>query len=309
MNETRSEEILPSYDDELRQALIDTCRLSVDAIERINEAMRMSRMDFGDAAVNIGLVTANEAADAHAWVRAIIAGRNKGVIETALNRQGNVRSVIVRPSHVGRPANQLLIAFDPDSPRSERIRALRTELTLLNEAVRQSTCLAILSPRSGEGRSQVAAELAIAFSQIGRRTLLVDADLRKPAQHLLFGADSRLGLAQSLAYSEPAQVIGVEGLPFLSVVPSGTLMPNASALLSGTRFESLIRRWRNDYEIIILDTSPVSQCADALTIAAMAGSVLILSRAQSTPYKDLKDMISRLGSTKSRILGAVINNF
>src|SRR5579863_1498335 len=109
MSEIRSEEMLPSYDDELRQALIDTCRLSGDAIERINEAMRMSRMDFGDAAVHIGLVTANEAADAHAWVRAIIAGRNKGVIETALHRQGNVRSVIVRPSQMGRPANQLLI--------------------------------------------------------------------------------------------------------------------------------------------------------------------------------------------------------
>jgi len=283
--------------------------LSVDAIERINEAMRMSRMDFGDAAVHIGLVTANEAADAHAWVRAIIAGRNKGVIETALHRQSNVRSVIVRPSHMGRPANQLFIAFDPDSPRSERIRALRTELTLLNEAARQPTCLAIVSPCSGEGRSQLAAELAIAYSQIGRRTLLVDADLRNPAQHLLFGADSRLGLAQSLAYSEPAQVIGVEGLPFLSVVPSGTLMPNASALLSGTRFESLIRRWRNEYENIVLDTSPVSQCADALTVAAMAGSVLILTRAQSTPYKNLTEMVSRLGSTKCRILGAVINNF
>lgn len=309
MSEDRSEEMLPSYDEELRQALTDTCRLSVEAVERINEAMRMSRMDFGDAAVHIGVVTANEAADAHAWVRAIIANRNKGVIETALHRQSNDRSVIVRPSHVGRPANHLLIAFDPDSPRSERIRALRTELTLLNEAARQSTCLAVLSPCSGEGRSQLAAELAIAYSQIGRRTLLVDADLRKPAQHLLFGADSRLGLAQSLAYSEPAQIIGVEGLPFLSVVPSGTLMPNASALLSGTRFESLIRRWRNEYEIILLDTSPVSLCADALTIAAMAGGVLILTRAQSTPYKDLRDMVSRLGSTKSRILGAVINNF
>jgi Mrp family chromosome partitioning ATPase len=104
-------------------------------------------------------------------------------------------------------------------------------------------------------------------------------------------------------------VIAVEGLPFLSVVPSGPLMPNPSELLSGSRFGSLIRRWRNEYEVIIVDTPPVSQFADALTIAAMSGNVLVVSRANSTPYKDMKETLRKLGLTKSRILGGVISTF
>jgi protein-tyrosine kinase len=309
MNEDRNENVEPHFDDELRQALIDYLRLSTEAVNRITEASRASRLSFSDAAVQTSLVTSNEVAEARAWVRATMAGRNRSVIETALHRQSGTRALTVRPSAIGKPSSRLIIAFDSDNPHSERIRALRTEVTLLSEAAKQAICFSILSPRSAEGRSQLSAELAIAFSQIGRRTLLVDADLRRPSQHLLFGADCQLGLAQSLAYSDAAQMIAVEGLPFLSVVPSGPVMPNPSELLSGSRFGSLIRRWRNEYEVIIVDTPPVSQFADALTIAAMSGNVLVVSRANSTPYRDMKEMLRKLGLTKSRILGGVISTF
>jgi len=309
MNEDRDENAEPNFDDELRQGLIDYLRLSTAAVDRISEASRASRLSFSDAAVQIGLVTLNEAAEAGAWVRATLANRNRSVIETALHRQGGGRALTGRPSAQGKPSSRLIIAFDSDSSHSERIRALRAELTLLSEAAKQAICFSVLSPCSAEGRSQLSAELAIAFSQIGRRTLLVDADLRKPSQHVLFGGDVHLGLAQSLAYSDAAQMIAVEGLPFLSVVPSGPVMPNPSELLSGSRFGSLIRRWRNEFEVIIVDTPPVSQFADALTIAAMSGSVLVVSRANSTPYRDMKEMLRRLALTKSRILGGVISTF
>ena len=304
-----SDELLKGDEEELREALIAYCRLPSEAIEHINQAVHATHLSFSDAAVHIGLVTEKEAAEAAAWVRASIARRNPHVIETALRRQNSAQNLTVRHSLIGKPSSRLLPAFDPGNPHSEQIRALRTELQLLNEPGRQASCLAILSSQSGEGRSQLAAELAIAFSQLGRRTLLVDADLRNPSQHLLFGADVQWGLAQSLAYGEPPHLIGVESLPFLTVLPSGPRVSNPLELISGGRLESLILHSRHDYAFIVFDTPAVSQYADALTVAAISGRVLVLSRAQTTPYKEMKTMLRRLGPTQTRILGAVVSTF
>jgi capsular exopolysaccharide synthesis family protein len=296
------------YDDELRDALITHCRLPSDAVARITETMNAMDGSFVEAALHIGLVTEREAAEAEAWVRATTERRDAGVVETALRRQGT-HPLIVRHVGTGRPSERLVLAHDAEHPHSERIRMLRAELLLLNETDRQASCLAMLSPRAGEGRSQVAAELAIAFSQLSRRTLLVDADLRNPTQHLLFGIRSDWGLAQSLAFGQPSQLFGVDGLPFLSVLPSGPAPRNPSELLSGGRIKHLLNRWRYGYDFIVIDTPPTSKYSDALSIASMAGSVVLVSRAQSTPYRDIKEALRRLGLTQSRILGAVISNF
>jgi len=99
----------------------------------------------------------------------------------------------------------------------------------------------------------------------------------------------------------------VEGLPFLTVLPSGPRVSNPLELLSGGRMESLLRHWRRDQAFILIDTPPVSQYADALTIAAMVGQVVLVSRTQTTPYKELKGLLQRLGPTHARVLGAVVN--
>jgi protein-tyrosine kinase len=309
MSADPTDEVLKLDDEEHREALIAFCRLPAEAVAQITEAMGAMNLSFSDAAVHVGLVTEREAAEADAWVRATIARRNSKVIETALHRQTAARSVTVGHTVVGKPSSRLLSAYDMNNPHSEQIRALRTELLLLIETTRQASCLAILSPGSGEGRSQLAAELAISFSQLGRRALLVDADLRNPTQHLLFGAQVQWGLAQSLAYGEPPHLIGVQDLPFLTVLPSGPQVPNPLELISGGRFENLIRQSYQNYDFIVIDTPAVSQFADALTIAAMAGRVLLMSRAQTTSYKDMKAMLHRLGPTQTRILGAVISTF
>jgi Mrp family chromosome partitioning ATPase len=80
-------------------------------------------------------------------------------------------------------------------------------------------------------------------------------------------------------------------------------------LISGGRFDNLIKHSRRDYDFIIIDTPPVSQYADALTIASVAGRVLLVGRTQSTPYKGVQAMLRRLGPTQTRILGAVVSSF
>ncbi len=297
------------YAKELREALIAHCRLNSEAIERISDSMRGSGMSFDAAAVHIGLVTEREAEEASAWTRATLASREASVVEQALRRQGSNRQLSLTHAGVGRPSPELAFMHNAQHPYGERIRALRTELLLLKETDRQAGCFAVLSPCSGEGRSHLAAELAIAFSQLNRRTLLVDADLRNPCQHLLFGIESQWGLAQALAFGQPSQLFGVQGLPFLSLIPAMPPAPNPSELLSAGGLKQLIRRWRFTYDFIIVDTPPVSRYPDALNIAATCHNVMLVGRASITPYRDMRAALRRLSSTQSRVLGAVMGNF
>ncbi len=211
--------------------------------------------------------------------------------------------------HVAAPHDQLIMAHDPYDPRCEKIRALRTELLLRRESLDHADIVALLSPCSGEGRSLLAAELAIAFSQMGQPTLLIDADLRNPQQHFLFGTDNRNGLSQAIENGAKPQLHTVKDLPRMSVLTAGTVTNNPLELLSSSSFASMIDDWRNNFEFVVIDTPPVTRFSDGLAVARLVGRVLALSRAKHTPYKDMQDMLRRLAVTRSLILGAVVSHF
>lgn len=207
------------------------------------------------------------------------------------------------------PAERLVLAHHPFHPRSEQIRTLRTELLLRHEHNDSANTVAVLSPCPAEGRSQLAAELAISFAQLGRPTLLVDADLRQPRQHVLFNADNKEGLSQALAREQMPQLQAVAGLPTLFLLTAGPPPPNPLELLSDRCFEGMVDEWQRNFKFVVVDTPPVSQFADGLAVATIIGRVLSLSRSRHTPYKDTRNMMRRLAATQSRILGAVINHF
>lgn len=207
------------------------------------------------------------------------------------------------------PLDDLLHSHVLDQSRIEKVRLLRTELLMRHEHGERANMMAVLSPCAGEGRSQLAAELAIAFAQLGRPTLLIDADMRKPRQHLLFGADNSNGLSNALALVCRPLLQTVSGLPEMSVLTAGPVPSNALELLSDHRFEALVGEWQQRFAFVIFDTPPICQYADGLAIAAVVGRLLSLSRARHTPYRDTREMMRRLGATRSRILGAVINHF
>ena len=207
------------------------------------------------------------------------------------------------------PAQRLVIAHDPYHPRSEQIRSLRTELLLRHEDSDSANILAVLSPCAAEGRSHLAAELAISFAQLGRPTLLVDADLRHSQQHLLFNASNARGLGQALAREQRPSFQNVLGLPALFLLTAGPSPHNPLELLSDRCFEAVVDEWRQNFQFVVLDTPPVSRYADGLAVATIVGRVLSLSRAQRTPYRDTRNMMRRLAATRSRVLGAVINTF
>jgi receptor protein-tyrosine kinase len=293
----------------LHAALISELGLSDVTVEKIYEVMHSMGTTFVDAAGRLGILKPDAIEQALKKIRATRPEEESGMIETAIRRIASDKRVVLRQGERVSPSSKLILAHDPENPRSERLRALRTELLLLHEATHGANIVAVLSPGSGEGRSQLCAELAISFAQLGRRTLLVDADMRKPQQHVLFGSTNQHGLSQAIGHNERPYYHPVAGLPFMHLLTAGPIPPNPLELLSDGRFTNLLNEWRNNYEFLVLDTPPVAQCADGLAVATMAARALVLSRAQHTTYKSTRALLRRLASTQSRLLGAVINHF
>jgi receptor protein-tyrosine kinase len=283
--------------------------LSSETVDAVYELMQSESMSFSEAAMRLGFLTQEQAAEVLSWTQPIDESKDPGLVETALRRIAADRQVVLRQGERVRPGPQLILAHDADNPRSEKIRALRTELLLLSETSSEANTIALVSACPGEGRSQLAAELAISFSQLGRRTLLLDADLRQPRQHVLFGCANQTGLAPAIALDQRPLFSSVDGLPHLSLLTSGTIPPNPLELLSDGRFTRMLQEWRRSYDFVILDTPPIRSYADGLAIATLAGRVLVLSRGQHTSFKDTRELLRRLATTQSQILGAVINYF
>ena len=303
------EELDAGGDRQLRAELIARFGLSAENLEHIHDAMQSGHESFAQAALRLGFV--NEADVEEAMIHALghAPAEQAGLIETAIQRISSDRRIVLRQGERLTPGPQLVIAHDPDHKRSENLRALRTELLLLNEGTRGANVVAVVSADAGEGRSQLAAELAIVFAQLGRRTLLVDADMRKPRQHLLFGAINTSGVSQAVSSFEKPIYHPVTGLPLMHILPAGTVPPNPLELLSGGRFEKLMTEWKNTYEFLVLDTPPISQYADGLAVATLAGRVLVLGRAQHSAHKSTRELLRRLRTTQAKVLGAVLNHF
>lgn len=293
----------------LRDALIAMGRLTPEGAVRIDEAMRTMGLGFADAAIRLGLITPEELAEATQAARQLPPKAPDGIVEGALHRASFNRGLPVKYIGMVKAGPSLTLVRDPDNTYSEQIRALRTELLLLNGASRSGNSIVILSPCRGEGRTQLCAELAIAFSQLGQRTLLVDADLRRPRVHTLFESDNAVGLGQALASGGVPQLLGVEMLPHLSVLIAGPSTPNPLELLTNGHFQRQISDWRKKYSMIIIDTPPITEFADGLAISSFAEQVVVVGRLHSTPHQNMKEMLRRMGGTQSRIVGAVINSF
>jgi protein-tyrosine kinase len=295
-----------SVDDEILDSLVGRYGLSEEVATQIRTLMQTEQARWGEAAMLNGLLTSSQLEDAMTRLGRQDSGSNDGIIQKALRRSTGRAIVKVEGTEV-KPGPKLIFAHDPYDPRSEKIRALRTELLLLNDT--SAMILALVGSGPAEGRSVLAAELALAFAQLGRRTLLVDADMRKPSQHLLFETNNTLGLAQCIDGRGQAYMHRVSGLPAMSLLTAGIATSNPLELLSSQRFHTLADSWRNQFEFIIIDTPPVSQFADGLTVATLAGRVLVVSRSVETTFRDLKELLRRLTVTRSQILGAVINHF
>jgi receptor protein-tyrosine kinase len=299
----------PVSDQEMREALLLLDRLSNETQTHIDELMKELQIRFSDAVLQSGVLSQKELDEALARIRQRTISQGQSLFERMMGSRVGRNEIVRYKGETLQPAMQLIIAHDPDNPRSETLRRLRTELLLRTTGRRGAGIFALLSPCAREGRSQLAAELAISFAQLDRKTLLVDGDLRRPSQHELFGADNEMGLAQALGGDAGINLHSVQGLPKMAVLTSGGQPPNPVELLHGSRFERMIADWRRSFEFVVIDTPPISEFSDGLTIASAAGNVLVLGRAKATTFAALKEMRRHLEPVHARIVGAVINSF
>ncbi|MBC7957647.1 MAG: polysaccharide biosynthesis tyrosine autokinase [Cytophagales bacterium] len=275
----------PSMGDLLRNAR----GLTQTQLNQISTYQHESGLRFGQAAVALKLATDDDVL----W---------------ALSQQFHYPY-----SPQGRSDNypELVAAADPFSPEAEVFRDLCSQVSMSHAsstASRSPLSLSVVSPDVGDGKTFLAANLAVAFSQVGGRTLLVDADMRTPRQHAVFGVNSAVGLSTILAGRAEANVIqSVPDLPSLFVMPVGTVPPNPMELLQRPAFGLLMQELLSKFDHVVVDTPAFARGADARVIAARCASSIAVGRQGTTRMAAMEQLIGALRSGRTSLAGVVMN--
>jgi capsular exopolysaccharide synthesis family protein len=205
---------------------------------------------------------------------------------------------------------ELVAQHLPKSQMSEAFRALRTAL-LLSQAGRPPQVILVTSALPREGKTTAAANLAVTLAQLGDRTLLIDADLRKPGVGRLLNMNGGkyAGLSSYLAGVSSLELVTVQhpAIPNLSAIPTGPLPPNPADLLSSHRLADAIAELRTKFKFIVIDTPPVMAATDAVILSVQADGVLLVVRSGETPKEAFSRTRDLLVSVKCRLLGVVLN--
>lgn len=201
-----------------------------------------------------------------------------------------------------------LVALDAQSHASEAFKALRTSL-LFSTIDQELKEVVVTSAGMGEGKSRTAANLAIVLAEAGHKTLLIDADFRRPSQHRIFGRIRNVGLSNLIVQDIPETeaIIAVEAVPNLWLLTSGPTPPNPSELLGSGRMRELMAKLRDHFTYLVVDTPPVNAVTDASILAAAAGGTVLVVEQGRTTFPALKHAQAMLDRVGAHTLGVVMN--
>jgi len=267
------------------ELLLRAGKLDEAAVAAVLAAQRGSGKPFGQVAIDMGLLRESD-------------------VQRALERQFDYSIAEADTSHL---SPELFAAFDSTGPHIEALRRLRSELKL-RCFLKETRPLAVFSPRVVSGAGALAANLAIAFSQIGERTLLIDANLRRQRQRELFALPPREGLSNLLGRRVPLAdaLTVVTGFPNLSLLCAGATVPNPQELLSRDGLGSLMDVASVSFDVVIVDCPPALQYADAQLIASHCGHALLQTERDATRIDDIEAVKVQLLPTGAQLVGAVM---
>lgn len=207
------------------------------------------------------------------------------------------------------PIYSLAMILYPRSAAAEAFRALRASIEYLASSEAPIRTLMVVSAGAGEGKTTVASNLAVAFAQAGKRTILVDADLRKPGVHRVFRLGNNAGLSTVLRpdRSELAPFVQTTDDPRLLVLTAGPVPPSPADLLGSTRMREMLSRLLERADIIVLDSAPVRAAADAAVLAQAVDGVLVVLATGRTRRNAARSAAEALDRVGARVLGVALN--
>jgi capsular exopolysaccharide synthesis family protein len=208
----------------------------------------------------------------------------------------------------GRRPPPLIAHTDPSSIEAEAYRTVRAKIELMSHE-RACRYIAITSVAGGDGKSTSAANLAVVAAQGGRRVCLVDADLRHPTLHEIFGLSNVDGLAFALAHGKPLQALArPTDIDNLSVVVAGrSAQQTFEDLLTQPRLERMVADSESAFDLVVFDTGPVMSVADTLNVVAACDGVILVVRSGSLPFSVLRRALQHIEDVKGRLLGVLLN--
>jgi receptor protein-tyrosine kinase len=285
--QTSLEPAKASADMRIGQILVSRGRLTTAQVQSVLDEQTRSPQRFGEIAVRMGFVKAKD-------------------VEDALALQFGYTAV--QPAS-GQLPEKVVAAFNPALPFVEALRGLRSQLMMRwFDGTPGQTSLAITSVDRGDGKSFICSNLGVVFAQLGENTLIIDADLRHPTQHQIFGLQNRMGLSGVLSgRAGMEEIVRSQNIPNLSVLPAGPLPPNPQELLGRPDFSRLLNELSSVYDVILIDTPSAQQSSDAHVVAQRAGAALIVGRKDRTRSSEITQLASILANSGIQVLGATLN--
>ncbi|MFA7439352.1 MAG: AAA family ATPase [Sphingomonadaceae bacterium] len=275
---------------EVHDALLRTGALTDDQAQLVAEQQARDGGNFDSAAVALALATEDD----------VILARQ------ALQGQ---RAFDLSPAT--EISDEIVVLSDPVGPQAEALRLLRTQIIAQHIGAGRRA-FAVTAATDGSGKTFVAANLAVALSQVGIKTLLIDANLRNPRVDQVFGIDPNgpgLSTYLTMQANRPERVIYSDVLPNLAVVPSGPPVARPQELLSGARFRVGVDILLRQYDVAIFDTPAANENADALTVAAVLGYALVVARRDQAYFRDVQALAQQLSAARATVIGSVLNEF
>ena len=270
--------------------LIDSGLLKAEDAERVLLVQKEQNLRFGEAAIRLGLLTEAD-------------------IQHALSRQFAYAYLRKTPGEERPVSEELVAAYEPFSARVEQLRSIRSQLMLRwFDKAEQRQVLSVVGAERSEGRSHLAANLAVVFSQLGERTLLVDADMRNPRQHEIFHLENKVGFSTVLSgRSRGDSVVRIPELAGLSVLPAGPLPPNPLELLNRLNFDEFLIQAKASFDVVIVDTPAISSGEDAFMTAVRTGAAIAVARSSKTKVSAFSDLVQGLMNAGVSVVGSVLN--
>ncbi len=229
--------------------------------------------------------------------------------------QRNINVLAWVPSIEGLAGNgysefQFVVERQPDSIPSEAFRALRTRIQFSTINKQSLKTILITSSAPQEGKTTISVNLAGSFAQSKKKALVLDCDLRKPAIHKIFNSPRTPGMIDHLTgNAELNEIINKSNLENLDFIPAGTIPPNPAEMLDSKEMRELLKKLRDMYELVIIDSPPIIAVADSEILSTMVDGTVLVVSADTTEIELMQRSVDLIRRENTQFLGSVLNNF